>query len=172
MGLLSSGCGAGEAGEWFGVAVAGFMSDAKVLEAHLTSSERAISPIDDAATRYDYPHADKLRVPEQFDLRWRTASDAKLRHTRFRVRAQLPPEVLHKITAGYERTHTLSLYFRVRSGHAECYWRLADISQESKKEREAAGKRRLGDAMVLEGVIAGEEIVGPPDGSGSQVTDD
>ena len=107
MGLLSSGCGAGEAGEWFGVAVAG-----------------------------------------------------------------LPPEVLHRITAGYERTHTLSLYFRVRRGHAECYWRLADISQESKKEREAAGKRRLGDAMVLEGVIAGEEIVGLPDGRGSQVTDD
>lgn len=155
--ILSSGCGTA-ADEGFGVGVAGYMSDVKLLEAHLTSSDPAVGPVDDAGSIYGYPVGSNLRVPEQFDFRWRTESDPKIRHARFQVRAQLPPDVLRKIAAGYEPTHTLDLYFRVRGGHAECFWSLGDVSQESKLKREAAGTSRMGADTVLEGVIVGQEI--------------
>jgi hypothetical protein len=158
MTILSAACEARAPGEWFGVSVAGHASRPKLTEVHLKSSEPGVNPIDDGGSRFGYQHSNGLRVPERFDLSWRTAADTTLRHAVFRVREKLPPEVLKKIASGYKPTHSLELMFRVRDGQAECRWNLADISEESKRQREASGTDRMGASVVLEGVIAGEEV--------------
>lgn len=146
VGMLAGCAMAQERGEWFTVAVAGHMSRPKLLDAVLTSSEPKVDVIKDAATGYTYGREDKLRVPEVFTLRWRAQGDEGHRQAVFRVRSQIPSDVLERLNSSHQPTHMLSLHFRVTEGQAECLWDLANLDL-------VRSGRQLGSGTVARGVI-------------------
>jgi hypothetical protein len=150
MGLLSTlmGCAvAGTSGEWFTVGVGNTASKPRLSEVELTSSEKGVDVINLPGDHFSYSRQDKLKVPETFTLRWKAQGDSGTSEKVFKVRTNLPKEVLEKLQSSDKPAHSLYMEFRVVNGQADCKWTFDRL------DGGGAPKGGGGATKIAEGVI-------------------
>jgi hypothetical protein len=147
--LCLTGCAVAKTstGEWFTVGVNNSNNVPKLNEAELVSSEQGVDVIKRPGAHYSYSRQDKLKVPETFTLRWKAQGDSETSEKVFKVRANLPKDVLQRLQSTERPVHSLSISFFVVNGQAQIKWTFDRLDGGD------APKRGGGATEIAKGVI-------------------